>query len=147
VFSDIHTDVRAQVGGVVILLAVSAFLLVAVVERSTMIRDLEVDVQARKALRDSLDAANSTARIDLVRRTRADRVFHMLEAAGFVVPDPPRIRFILYPGTVPGGDGVLTAQLASRLKDERQVLRGNEAWLWGWVRRLPALRDLGGGAS
>jgi len=143
-FNDLLSDVRAQVGGVVILLVISAFLLVAAVHRSTMIRNLEVDVQARRALRDSLDAANSTARIDLVRLTRADRVLHTLQASGFVVPDSPHTRFILFPGAVSGGDGALTAQLASCLKDERQVVRGNEAWLWAWVRRLPALRDLGG---
>lgn len=134
-------DVRAQGLAAAILSVISATLLVSVVQRATMMRRLEVDVQARRACRDSLDAANSSARIDLIRLSRADKVFRALRDSGFIVAEPSRTRFLLYPGPVPAGDGVLTAHLAAQLRDDRHALRGNEAWLWGWVRRVPILRN------
>lgn len=143
---DVFADARVQAAGVVGLLALSAYLLVCVVQRASLIRALEVDVQSHRARRDSLDAANAAARIALVRLSRADAVFRTLQRAGFVAPPTGSSRFLLYPAAVPAGDGALTPDLAARLKEERRVLRGNESWLWGWVRRLPALRNAEGSA-
>ncbi|MBN1423877.1 hypothetical protein JXA88_04905 [Candidatus Fermentibacteria bacterium] len=138
------SDVRVQGIAVAILAVISAALLLAVVQRATMMRKLEVDVQATRATRDSLDAAASSARIDLVRLSRADKVFCALRDSGFVVADAARARFLLYPGKVPAGDGVLTGHLAAQLREDHHTVRGNEAWLWGWVRRVPSVHATGG---
>ncbi|MCU0613302.1 MAG: hypothetical protein MUE60_16140 [Candidatus Eisenbacteria bacterium] len=142
-FNEPLRDGKVQVAGVIVLLVISTCLLVIVGQRTSM-RRLEVCLQGRRATRDSLDAANSIARIDLVRLARADRVFRALSDSGFVTPAGGRTRFLLYPGEVSGGDGLLTRHLAAQLTEERPVVRGNEAWLWGWVRRLPTLRDFEG---
>ncbi len=139
------TSFHAQVAGVVGLSVFSAALLLAAVQRAAMIRALEVQVQAERAARDSIDASNAAARVELVRLARTDRVLAALTASGFTVPAGDDLRFVVYPGRSPMGTGALPPRLASYLRDERRQVHGHEAWLWGWVRRLPASRTSAGG--
>ena len=137
------TDGRVQALGISVLVVVSAALLVAMVQRTAMMRELEVELQTLRARRDGLDAWNSAARIELVRISRSDLILSALQDSGFVIPGPHDTRFMLYPGAVPGGEGVLTSHLAGLLRQSRAEVRGNETWLWSWVRRLPYIRDTG----
>lgn len=100
---------------------------VCVVDRSTAMRELRVEHERLVAVRDSLTISNLRSRLDLVAVVRPDKVYHTLVDRGFAVPSSSRLRFVLYPESVPVGHGGLTARLSGLVVPEEQHYRANTA--------------------
>jgi hypothetical protein len=91
---------------------------ISVVDRNTVMRELRMDYERLQAVRDSLTIANLRARLDLVAVVRPDKVYRALTSRGFSIPSSSRLRFVLYPESVPEGTGGLTARLRDLVVSE-----------------------------
>ena len=102
---------------VILLLGVVVLVGGAIMTRSTTMRELLVRSDRLTVTRDSLAVCSLESRLQIVVLSRPDDVCRVLEHEGFSTPDASTIRFILYPGLVPAGKGVLTERLASWVTD------------------------------